>query len=164
MLEVTVTPGIAAKGESAMGQFSVSTFINRSQQDVFDFLSDPAIKHKWMPMVKSAAWTSSGEPGVGSTVEAIVEMAGKETEMQFEITQWDLPNRYDYKILTVMFPMKAMAHSFRLEPEDGGTRVSQVGEFEMVSVLRFAAGLMGKYASRMNQNELNTLKQLLEAG
>jgi carbon monoxide dehydrogenase subunit G len=147
-----------------MGQFSVSVFINRSQQDVFDFLSDPAIKHKWMPMLESAAWTSSGEPGVGSTVRAIMKMAGKETEMQLEITQWDVPNRYGYKMLTVPFPMKAMAHSFRLEPEDGGTRVSQVGEFEMVSILRFAAGLMGKMASKINQNELNTLKQLLEAG
>jgi carbon monoxide dehydrogenase subunit G len=147
-----------------MGQFSVGVFINRSQQDVFDFLSDPAIKHKWMPMVESAAWISGGEPDVGSTVRAMMKMAGKETEMQLEITQWDAPNRYGYKVLTVMFPMKAMAHSFRLEPEDGGTRVSQVGEFEMVSTLRFAAGLMGKMASKMNQNELNTLKQLLEAG
>jgi carbon monoxide dehydrogenase subunit G len=147
-----------------MGEFAVSTFIDRSPQDVFDFLSDPAIKHKWMPMLESAAWTSSGEPGVGSTVGAIMKMAGKETEMQLEITQWNVPNRYGYKILTVLFPLKAMAHTFRLEPEDGGTRVSEVGEFEMVSILRFAAGLMGKMASRMNQNELNTLKQLLEAG
>jgi uncharacterized protein YndB with AHSA1/START domain len=146
-----------------MATFTVSVFINRSPQDVFDFLSDPAIKHKWMPMLESAAWTSSGEPGVGSTMGAIMKMAGKETEMQLEITQWDVPNRYGYKVLTVQFPLKAMAHTFRLEPEDGGTRVSQVGEFEMVSILRFAAGLMGKMASRMNQNELNTLKQLLEA-
>lgn len=147
-----------------MGQFSVSVFINRSQPDVFDFLSDPAIKHKWMPMVESAIWTFSGEPGVGSTVGAIMKMGGKETEMQLEITQWDVPNRYGYKVLTVQFPLKAMAHSFRLEPEDGGTRVSQVGEFEMVSILRFTAGLMGKMASKINQNELNTAKQVLEAG
>ena len=116
-----------------------------------------------MPMLQSAVWTSSGEPGVGSTMGATMKMAGKETEMQLEINQWDVPNRYGYKVLTVQFPLKAMAHSFRLEPEDGGTRVSEVGEFEMVSTLRFAAGLMGKMATRMNQNELNILKQLLEA-
>ena len=147
-----------------MGKFTVSVLINRSQQDVFDFLSDPAIKHKWMPMLESAAWTSSGEPGVGSTVRAIMKMGGKETEMPIEITQWDVPNRYGYKMLAVPFPMKAMAHSFRLEPEDGGTRVSQVGEFETVSILRFATGWIGKFATKMNGNELKTLKQLLEAG
>jgi uncharacterized protein YndB with AHSA1/START domain len=146
-----------------MGQFSVSVFINRSQQDVFDFLSNPAIKHKWMPMLESAAWTSSGEPGVGSTVRAIMKTAGKETEMPIEITQWDVPNRYGYKMLNVPFPMKAMAHSFKLEPEDGGTRLTQVGEFETVSILRFATGWMGKFATKMNGNELNTLKRLLES-
>jgi hypothetical protein len=148
-----------------MATFTVTTFTNRPVQDVFDFLSNPAIKHKWIPMYESAAaWTSSGEPGVGSTVRAIMKTAGKETEMPLEITQWDVPNRYGYKMLTVPFPMKAMAHSFRLEPEDGGTRVSQVGEFEMVSILRFAAGLMGKIAAKLNGSELKTLKQLLEAG
>ena len=146
-----------------MQKFTASVFVNRSQQDVFDFLSNPAIKHTWMPMLESAAWTSSGEPGVGSTLGAIMKMAGKETEMRLEITQWDVPNRYGYKIHTVMFPMKAMAHSFRLEPEDGGTRVSQVGDFEVVGLLRFAAGLISKMASKINQNELNTLKQLMEA-
>jgi hypothetical protein len=147
-----------------MGKFTVSVLINRSQQDVFDFLSDPAIKHKWMPMLESAAWTSSGEPGVGSTVRAIMKTAGKETEMPIEITQWDVPNRYGYKMLNVPFPMKSMAHSFRLEPENGGTRVSQVGEFEMVNILRFATGWIGKFATKMNGNELNTLKRLLESG
>lgn len=93
-----------------------------------------------------------------------MKMGGKETEMPIEITQWDVPNRYGYKMLTVPFPMKAMAHSFRLEPENGETRVSQVGEFEMVSMLSFAAGLMGKFATKMNGGELKTLKQLLEAG
>jgi uncharacterized protein YndB with AHSA1/START domain len=50
-----------------MGKFTVSVFINCPQQDVFDFLSDPAIKHKWMPMLQSAAWTSSGKPRIGAT-------------------------------------------------------------------------------------------------
>jgi carbon monoxide dehydrogenase subunit G len=147
-----------------VGKFECSVFINRSQQDVFDFLSNPAIKHKWMPVLQSAAWTSSGEPGVGSTAMAIMNMAGKETEMRLEITQWDVPNRYGYKMLAVPFPMKTMAHSFKLEPENGGTRVSQVGEFEMVSILRFAAGWMGKFAAKLNGSELKTLKQLLETG
>jgi uncharacterized protein YndB with AHSA1/START domain len=144
--------------ENSVGKFAFSVFINRSQQDVFDFLSNPAIKPKWMPVLQSAAWTSSGEPGVGSTVLAMMNMGGKETEMRLEITQWDVPSRYGYKMLTVPFPMKAMAHSFKLEPEDGGTRVSQVGEFEMVSILGFAAGWMGKFATKLNGSELKTLK------
>ncbi len=61
-----------------MDKFTVSVFINRSPQDVFDFLSNPAIKHKWIPMYESAAaWTSSGEPGVGSTFRTIIDLLQK---------------------------------------------------------------------------------------
>ena len=147
-----------------MQKFTVSVSINCSQQDVFDFLSNAANFQRWMPHMQSATWTSGDEPGVGTTGKGIMKMAEREMELMLEITRWDVPNRYGYKILTVPFPMKAMAHSFRLEPEDGGTRVSQVGEFEMVSILRFAAGLMGKIATKLNGSELKTLKQLLDAG
>jgi uncharacterized protein YndB with AHSA1/START domain len=50
-----------------MGKFTVSVFINRSQQDVFDFLSNAANFHRWMPHMQSAAWASSGAPRIGTT-------------------------------------------------------------------------------------------------
>jgi carbon monoxide dehydrogenase subunit G len=50
-----------------MKKFTVSVLINRSQQDVFDFLSNPVNFQRWMPIMQSAAWTSSGEPGIGTT-------------------------------------------------------------------------------------------------
>jgi hypothetical protein len=37
------------------------------------------------------------------------------------------------------------------------------GEYELVGMLRFASGLMGKTATKSNGHELNTAKQLLEA-
>jgi len=64
----------------------------------------------------------------------------------------------------VQFPFEFTEYVYRLEPEDGGTRVTLDGEFEMVSILRFAAGLMGKIYAKSNGHELNTAKQLLEAG
>ena len=50
-----------------MGKFTLSDFINRPQQDVFDFLSNPANFQRWMPLMQLAAWTSSGEPRIGTT-------------------------------------------------------------------------------------------------
>ena len=62
-----VTYNFGAKGKHAMGKFTLSVFINRSQQDVFDFLSDPANISKWDSDFESAEWTSSGEPRIGTT-------------------------------------------------------------------------------------------------
>ena len=60
--------------------------------------------------------------------------------------------------------MEATEYVYRLEPEDGGTRLTLDGEFELVRVLRFAGGLMGRMYVKSNRNELNTAKQLLEGG
>jgi uncharacterized protein YndB with AHSA1/START domain len=147
-----------------MPKFTASVCINRSPQDTFDFLSKPANFPRWMPNMHSAAWTSSGEPGIGSTVTAIMKMAGKEMALLVEITRWDPPNRWDFKILNPVFPLKVMEHVHRLQPEDGGTRVTVEGEYEVVSLLRLAAGSMGKMAAKRNGQGLHTAKQLLEAG
>jgi uncharacterized protein YndB with AHSA1/START domain len=152
------------KGKHEMQKFTVSVFINRSQQDVFDFLSDAANFQRWMPMMQSAAWTSSGEPGVGTTGRGIMKMAGREIELLLEITRWDAPNLLGFNILNNPFPLEALAYVYRLEPEDGSTRLTLDGEFEMVRFFRFAAGPMGKMYVNSNGKELNTAKQLLEAG
>jgi len=123
-----------------MQKFTVSVLINRSQQDVFDFLSDAANFQRWMPMMQSAAWTSSGEPGVGTTGRGIMKMAGREMELLLEVTQWDAPGMLGFKILNVPFPLEATEYVYRLEPEGGGSRLTLDGEIEMVRFLRFTAG------------------------
>jgi hypothetical protein len=114
--------------------------------------------------MQSAAWTSSGEPGVGTTGRGVMKMAGREMELLLEVTRWDVPGRLGFKILNVPFPLEAMEYVYRLEPEDGGTRLTLDGEIEMVRFMRFAEGLMGKMYVKSNRNELNTAKQLLEGG
>lgn len=147
-----------------MHKFTTSVFVNRSPQRIFDFLSNPVNFERWMPMMQSAAWTSSGESGVGTTGRGIMKMAGREMELLLEVTRWDVPGRLGFKILNNPFPMEAMEYVYRLEPEDGGTRLTLDGEIEMVRFMRFAEGLMGKMYVKSNRNELNTAKQLLEAG
>jgi len=147
-----------------MHKFTASVFINRSPQRIFDFLSNPVNFERWMPVMQSAAWTSSGEPGVGTTGRGIMKMLGREMELLLEVTRWDVPSRLGFKILNNPFPLEAMEYVYRLEPEDGGTRLTLDGEIELVHFMRFAEGLMGKMYVKSNRNELNTAKQLLEAG
>ena len=147
-----------------MHKFTTSVFINRSPQRIFDFLSNPVNFERWMPLMQSAAWTSSGEPGVGTTGRGIMKMAGREMELLLEVTRWDVPGRLGFKILNNPFPLEVMEYVYSLEPEDGGTRLTLDGEIEMVRFMRFAEGLMGKMYVKSNRNELNTAKQLLEGG
>ena len=75
------------KGEHEVQKFTVSVFINRSQQDVFDFLSDPVNLPKWDSDFESAEWTSSDAPGIGSIYGASGKRLGSEKEGLFEIVQ-----------------------------------------------------------------------------
>ena len=121
---------MVSKGEYTMAMFTFSVFINRSPQEVFDLLSSPLNCHQWIPPMQSAAWTSGGETGVGSTGRGIVNVAGEEMELQLEITRWDPPNCYGIKILNVQFPFEFTEYLYTLEPVDGGTRVTLEGGSE----------------------------------
>lgn len=85
-------------------------------------------------------------------------------ELMLKVTRWDAPGRLGFKILNVPFPLEATEYVYSMEPEDGGTLLTLDGEIELVRVLRFAEGMMGKMYVNSNGRELNTAKQLLEAG
>jgi uncharacterized protein YndB with AHSA1/START domain len=76
-----------------MQKFTVSILINRPQQDVFDFFSNPANLSKWDSDFGSAEWTSSNAPGIGSTYRASGKRLGSDKDGFFEIVQWDRPNK-----------------------------------------------------------------------
>ena len=74
-----------------MSTFTVSTFINRSPQEVFDFMTNPANFSQWQNGTKSAEWTSNGPVGVGSIVHSVGQLLGREIVTDTEITQWTHP-------------------------------------------------------------------------
>ena len=112
--------------------FTLSIFIDRPQQEVFDLLVTPVNIHQEMPLMQSAAWASSGEPGVRSSGGGRMLMPRQETEILPKITQWDPPYRYGIKILNEQFPFESTQYLYTLEPEADGTRVTLDCESEWV--------------------------------
>ena len=147
-----------------MGQFTLGVFINRSQQDVFDFLSDPANLSKWNSSFESAEWASSGAPGAGSTYRVVGKILGSRKEGLFEIVEWERPHRYSYRGRQRVFPIERMQTVITLDPKDGGTHVTFDSHFELVGVLRFTEGLLGKLGEKQDGDNLVAAKRLLEAG
>jgi hypothetical protein len=117
-----------------MAMFTFSVLIHRSQREVFDLLSNPVNLHQGMSLMQSAAWTSSGELGVGSTGRGIMKMVGQDTEFLPEVTRWDPPNCYGIKILNEQFPFESTEYLYKLEPEEEGTRVTLEVGSEWVSL------------------------------
>lgn len=146
-----------------MEKFTVSVFINRPQQDVFDFLSNPANISKWDTDFQSAEWISSGVPGIGSRYRASGKRIGSEKDGFFEIIQWDRPNRYGYKVTERMFLFEHAETIFTLKPKDNGTEVTLESNFEIVDKLKFAEGFAARMGKKRIKGNLNAAKPLLEA-
>lgn len=147
-----------------MGTFAFSLVINRSQQDVFDFLSNPANLPKWSSAFESAEWTTSDAQGVGSTYRVSARLLGSKKAGLVEIIHWDRPNRYSERLIGRAFPIEHMEHTISLSPNDGGTQVTFESQFEIASVLKFAEGFLARMGEKQDAKNFDTAKRLMEAG
>jgi carbon monoxide dehydrogenase subunit G len=143
-----------------MATFTVTTFINRPLQEVFDFMTNPANFAQWQSGIKSAKWSSDDPVGVGSTFNSIGEMMGREMKMDLEITQWDPPTVWGIKGQSG--PVKFEAIN-KFESKDSGTQVIQTFQGEVGGFFSIAEGLAIKQLQKQGENDGNTLKKLLEA-
>lgn len=75
-----------------------SVVINRSPQDVFDYVADPANDANWQGPSESSRWTSEPPHGVGSTQESVIRFLGRKIESTSEVTIWDPPNTTGFQV------------------------------------------------------------------
>jgi uncharacterized protein YndB with AHSA1/START domain len=143
-----------------MVTFEVTTFINRPQQEVFDFMTNPANNSKWQTGTKSAKWASEGPVGVGSISQGTGEMLGREMTWEGEITKWDPPSVWGFK--GGSGPMK-MEGTMKFESKDGGTLVIQTIQGELGGLFNIAEGMAIKRLQKQIETDGNALKMLLEA-
>lgn len=146
-----------------MYKFTKNIFINRSQQDVFDFLSNPANMPKWQPALVSAEWTSLDTPDIGSTYKTVAKAFGGKAEYLLEITHWDPPNHYSYKSVKIPFP-GSIESSYTIAAKENGTQVTWEVQIATTGLLKIAESMLGKQAAKVEGNNLDLAKQLLEAG
>ena len=142
-----------------MYKFEKSVFIQRAQQEVFDFVSDPANEPQWQSGGGSSEWTSEGPVGVGSTQRSTTKFLGREIESTIEITVWDPPNEYTQKVLSGPVPFEA---NMKFEPKEDGTQIILSGQAEFGGFFKLAEGLVGKQLEKQLDNDLKSLKELLE--
>lgn len=135
--------------------------IDRPQQEVFDFASDPAHAHEWLKVVKSKNWASEGPHGVGSTQRVVARFMGRDMEATNHYTVWDPPNQNVFK--TLDSPLR-IEEGMRFEPIGNSTKVTWSLHLETDGIFRLLEGLLKRQAESQSVPNLEALKRLLEAG
>lgn len=105
------------------GRFEGTAVIDRPVEEVFAFLADGPNDRKFSPRVQKIEKLTGGPPGVGTRYASTVKDAGMTTQREFELTEYDPPNRVRWaerpkNIVT------ASEGGYDLASEGGGTRVT----------------------------------------
>lgn len=143
-----------------MASFTVTTFIDRSPREVFDFATNPANAAQWQSGTESSKWSSEGPVGVGSTLHGVGRLLGRELVIDAEITEWNPPDLWGLKFSTG--PMRVV-NTNRFESKDGGTLLIQQFQGEVGGFFKIAEGLAIKQVQKTIEADGKTLKKLLEA-
>jgi carbon monoxide dehydrogenase subunit G len=150
---------IKQNGVRTMITYEISIFINRPQQEVWDYVSNPVNYAQWQSSAQSAEWTSEGPPGVGSTFRGIADWLGRRIESKSEITLWDPPKKHSYKSIGGPIPFVS---TINLQPKESGTQLTIHAQMEVGGFFKIAEGLVGKQSKKQNLADLESLKKVLE--
>jgi len=143
-----------------MARFDVGITIKRPMEEVFAVLSDFSNGSKWASgAAEPARKTSDGPIGVGTTWHGVGKVAGRKIESDFEYTEFE-PNRRIVMTITKPFPMTS---TVTFEPVAGGTHVSQTVVGEPGGFFKLAEPLAVTMSRRQFQNDLDNLRDLMEA-
>ena len=132
-----------------MKQVETRVTTPRSPEDVYAYLADFNNQAEWRFDVVSSELTS-GEPGVvGSRYRQLVQQGRKQVTSEVEVTQAEPHRRLAFS--TLGGPV-TVSGTWKLEPDDGGTRVDTEVAIAMHGLLKlfepFSGGQLRKTAAR----------------
>jgi uncharacterized protein YndB with AHSA1/START domain len=132
-----------------------SVEIGRPPETVWAVVSDPISDPRWCSKVKSvrpdgeARWSVMHKPvPLRPAKELIVERLGADPPRRLTMREED-----DVSVFQV---------EYRLEPAHGGTRFTQVSEFEWKRLPRLLRGTFARGVRRDVRRQLRALKRLVE--
>jgi uncharacterized protein YndB with AHSA1/START domain len=139
-----------------------SVVINRSPEEVFDYVANPENLPEWSGLaleVRKETQGSLNEEGARFTT--VAKFLGRRFETPFEVIVYDPPRRHTDRSTGGPFPQE-YTHIFE-EVEGGRTRLTAVTEGEPGGFFRLAGPLLEMAGKRQFRADLDTLKDLLEA-
>jgi uncharacterized protein YndB with AHSA1/START domain len=142
-----------------MVRAQLGTTIKRPVEEVFAVMSDLSKNPKWISAVNETTKTSDGPIGVGTTWHSVGKFLGRRVESDTTYTQFEPDRTFTFEA-TTPFPMTV---AFTFEAVAGGTRVEQVVDAEPGGFFKLAGPLLVTAAKRQFQNDLDNLRDLMEA-
>jgi Polyketide cyclase / dehydrase and lipid transport len=139
--------------------FQTSTGIDRAIEDVFAYVSDPRNFPAWNSAVRDVRAISAGANSTGSTYAMNRHLPTGPAANRFEIVAREQP--HEFAIRTTSGPTPFL-YRYRFAAENGKTILQLDAQVELDGVAAFMPQLARLAVKRGVDDNLATLKQILE--
>ena len=143
-----------------MLQASHTVTIARPPAEVFAFVADAENDPKWRPGVLDIR-KESGEGAGAIYRQGVKGPGGRRITADFEVTSSESPTAFAFR--TIAGPVRPRGE-FRLEPADGGTRLTFSLEAELGGFKKLVMGRMVAKTMDEEARAIENLKRVLEGG
>jgi carbon monoxide dehydrogenase subunit G len=133
--------------------------VNRSVDEVWNFISDFENTTRWSRGVLEARQTSDGPLGVGSTLQTVVKAFGRRRTADYLVTEYEPNHAFAFEVTSG--PMTSRAR-FSVEPAGAGTRLTASGQAGATGFYRLLAPMLVRTLKRHSQDDLANAKRILE--
>ena len=141
--------------------FETDTHIELPIERVFAYVADPLNFARWNSAVQAVVKTSAGQSGVASTYSMERDLPTGPAVNDLEIVALEQPRAFAIRTTSGPTPFH---YRFRFSAQNGGTLVQLDAEVELKGVAAFAPRLAQHAVKKGVDDNLATLKELLERG
>ena len=139
-------------------QLSTEIIISEPIKKVFDYWADLEKANEWAAPVIERKKLTEGPIGVGTKFRAIDQFPGRQIEFIVEITDYK-PNRFI--AATWSKPMQG-GWEVCFQEIEGGTNLTILANMKPSGILKVLSPILGIWAKRAMQKDLQSFKQRLE--
>lgn len=143
-----------------MSAIVTSVDIDRSPEEVFAYMADPARQVEWQESLVSVRVETEGPIRAGARLTHRRKVGPRTMESTSELTAYEPPRLLAFR--TLDGPIRAQG-SGRVEPTESGSRVSLELDFSGHGLGKLMLPIVRRQAARQVVTDHQTLKRILES-
>ena len=137
-----------------------SIIIDRPIEEVFAYVGDLRNGLQWQSNLLDVRRTTEGPLGIGTQYTAVRKLMGRKMQYTVEFVAYEPNKTLTFRSTSSSMPMET---SHRFESAAGGTRLTIVIEMHPGGFMGLAEPLLAANLRRWMEDNLGTLKDLLES-
>ena len=139
-----------------------SVVIDRSVDQVWNYLTDFQNTPKWDIGVVETKQTSAGPAGLGTTFQNIGPFLGRNSVREYRVTEYEPEQKISISLVS---PSRLIQHaeiSYMFQPDEDRTRLTFSGSMELKGIYKLLQPFLLQSAKKDGQGDLENLRRQLD--